>query len=185
MVSSAGRAVLQHCCCYRDLLCWQSRLMARSLAQRWWTWAGRLQDQERGQAAASGSLSSRVRAYVYASGCLPLPDAHPGICTQVVNVVQQTTQLDGNGFLGSDGWMPGDYGALESVWTLDGASVCVFVLELGAVVCAPARLRQSSKHGARLLPMISVFFLSLRGSFRILTLSGRLRRQLVPGRHAV
>ncbi len=24
------------------------------------------------------------------------------------------------GFLGSDGWMPGDYGALESVWTLDG-----------------------------------------------------------------
>ena len=25
------------------------------------------------------------------------------------------------GFLGSDGWMPGDYGALESVWTLDGA----------------------------------------------------------------
>jgi hypothetical protein len=39
---------------------------------------------------------------------------------KVVNVVQQTTQLDGNGFLGSDGWMPGDYGALESVWTLDG-----------------------------------------------------------------
>jgi len=24
------------------------------------------------------------------------------------------------GFLGSDGWMPGDYGALESSWTLDG-----------------------------------------------------------------
>ena len=24
------------------------------------------------------------------------------------------------GFLGSDGWMPGDYGALESAWTLDG-----------------------------------------------------------------
>jgi hypothetical protein len=24
--------------------------------------------------------------------------------------------------LGSDGWMPGDYGALESVWTLDGTS---------------------------------------------------------------
>jgi hypothetical protein len=32
----------------------------------------------------------------------------------------RTTMLDGNGFLGSDGWMPGDYGALESVWTLDG-----------------------------------------------------------------
>ena len=78
----------------------------------------------------------RDRAYVYANGFLPLPDAHPGICAQVVNVVQQTTQLDGNGFLGSDGWMPGDYGALESVWTLDGASVRVFVRELGAVVCA-------------------------------------------------
>ena len=31
-------------------------------------------------------------------------------------------KLDGNGFLGSDGWMPGDYGALESAWTMDGAA---------------------------------------------------------------
>jgi hypothetical protein len=35
---------------------------------------------------------------------------------------QILTKLDGNGFLGSDGWMPGDYGALESAWTLDGAA---------------------------------------------------------------
>ena len=86
--------------------------------------------------------------------CRPVPSRG-----QVVNIVQQTTKLDGNGeghcqsarsyrgrprpmklcghacvppcrpclilnpktgFLGSDGWMPGDYGALESVWTLDG-----------------------------------------------------------------
>jgi hypothetical protein len=30
----------------------------------------------------------------------------------------ESTKLDGNGFTGSDGWLPGDYGALESVYTL-------------------------------------------------------------------
>jgi hypothetical protein len=34
--------------------------------------------------------------------------------------LSKSTMLDGNGFMGSDGWMPGDYGALESVYTLDG-----------------------------------------------------------------
>ncbi|EKX52654.1 hypothetical protein GUITHDRAFT_101815 [Guillardia theta CCMP2712] len=34
--------------------------------------------------------------------------------------VGQSSMLDGNGFLGSDGWMPGDYGALESSWNLEG-----------------------------------------------------------------
>ena len=32
--------------------------------------------------------------------------------------LSQSTKLDGNGFTGSDGWLPGDYGALESVYTL-------------------------------------------------------------------
>ena len=30
----------------------------------------------------------------------------------------ESSKLDGNGFTGSDGWLPGDYGALESVYTL-------------------------------------------------------------------
>jgi hypothetical protein len=32
--------------------------------------------------------------------------------------LEASSKLDGNGFTGSDGWLPGDYGALESVYTL-------------------------------------------------------------------
>ena len=32
--------------------------------------------------------------------------------------LSESSKLDGNGFMGPDGWLPGDYGALESVYTL-------------------------------------------------------------------
>ena len=46
--------------------------------------------------------------------------------------LEASSKLDGNGFTGSDGWLPGDYGALESVYTLgsnwspDGESLSTF-----------------------------------------------------------
>ena len=126
------------CCSIAGAIATSCAGNAASLARFWLSDGGRGLGGCRTRSAgrllpAARSVRVHGRMYMLTAACLCLTLT---LVSQVVNVVQQTTQLDGNGFLGSDGWMPGDYGALESVWTLDGASVCVFVRELGAVVCA-------------------------------------------------